>query len=211
MCELASHEGSNSKVLDGYAAAAEDLIDRFEALDSAQVFAPVLPFLPDTACRVLDLGAGTGRDSAWFAAQGHQVTAVEPVAAFRQAGQVRHKALGLIWSADALPAVIGVLGQGAVFDLLVLNGVWHHLELGVRAEAMTTLRRLCAKGGRMILSVRNGPAPADRPGFGGFADVAIDQGLAAGFILTHRAAVGSIQATNIAAGVTWDWLVFDRV
>ena len=208
---MASDQGTSARVLAGYAAAAENLIDRFEALDSAQVFAPVLRFLPTARCRVLDLGAGSGRDAAWFAAGGHQVTAAEPVAAFRRAGQIRHKASGLFWSADALPAMNGVRAQGAVFDLLVLNGVWHHLELGQRGEAMATLRRLCAKGGRVIISVRNGPAPADRPGFGGFADMAIDQALAAGFGLTHRAAVGSIQSANIAAGVTWDWLVLDGV
>nr|WP_323781935.1 class I SAM-dependent methyltransferase [Amylibacter sp.] len=208
---MASQEGSSGQVLAGYAAAAEDLIDRFEALDTAQVFAPVLRFLPTAHCRMLDLGAGTGRDAAWFAGQGHEVTAVEPVAAFRRAGQVHHKALGLIWFADPLPELTEVLGQGAVYDLLVLNGVWHHLELGVRGEAMANLRRLCATGGRVILSVRNGPAPADRPGFGGFADVAIEQALVVGFTLTHRAAVGSIQPANIAAGVTWDWLVLEAV
>lgn len=74
-------------ILDDYAAAATpELIERYEAFDPAVLSAPVLDLLPQTPGRVADIGTGTGRDAAWFAAQGHRVLAVEPVPALRDAG-----------------------------------------------------------------------------------------------------------------------------
>ena len=67
--------------LEGYATDAAELIPAYEALSTTEVLAPVIDLLPSRACRALDVGAGTGRDAAWLVEQGHQVTAVEPVAA----------------------------------------------------------------------------------------------------------------------------------
>jgi protein-L-isoaspartate O-methyltransferase len=46
--------------------------------------------LSDATGTVLDVGAGSGRDAAWFAARGHDVVAVEPTSAMRSEGQHRH-------------------------------------------------------------------------------------------------------------------------
>ena len=79
-----------SRVLAGYADEAPVLIPRFEGLSSAEVNAPVVHLLAGDDLTFLDVGAGTGRDAAWFAGLGRQVLAVEPVRPLRQAGAALH-------------------------------------------------------------------------------------------------------------------------
>ncbi|MCY4198668.1 MAG: methyltransferase domain-containing protein [Gammaproteobacteria bacterium] len=57
---------------------AEALAERYERIEFERVHCEVLELLPKAGASVLDVGAGSGRDAAWFAANGYQVTAVEP-------------------------------------------------------------------------------------------------------------------------------------
>ncbi|MBR9863669.1 MAG: class I SAM-dependent methyltransferase [Rhodobacteraceae bacterium] len=155
------------------------------------------------------MGAGTGRDAAWLARAGHVVTAVEPVAAFRSAGQSLHSGLDLTWSADHLPDLTELRQAGALYDLLILNGVWHHLRLPERESALHALRCLAAPAARLVISVRNGPAPAGRPSYGGEAGRLLGQARDIGLSVRCHKKEASIQPQNIAAGVTWDWLVLE--
>ncbi|WP_262422834.1 class I SAM-dependent methyltransferase [Brevundimonas denitrificans] len=89
-------------VLRGYADASADQIGRMEGFDPARLLAPVMTVLPTTAGRMLDVGAGTGYVAGWFAEQGHEATAVEPVEALRQAGE-RLRGDRVRWLDDRLP------------------------------------------------------------------------------------------------------------
>ena len=61
-----------------YDAHAADLVHRYELIDPTIVYGWLTGVLSDTPGTVLDVGAGSGRDAAWFAAQGHDVVAVDP-------------------------------------------------------------------------------------------------------------------------------------
>ncbi|HYJ51710.1 MAG TPA: methyltransferase domain-containing protein [Allosphingosinicella sp.] len=87
-------------ILQGYAANAAELIPRFDALSTRDVLAPVAALLPARPSRVLDIGAGTGRDAAWLADQGHHVVAVEPVEELREAGMALHPSERIAWVKD---------------------------------------------------------------------------------------------------------------
>jgi len=119
---------SEPSIFEGYAIDAQELIPRFEAIDTAQVLGPVLDLLPNPPCRVLDVGAGTGRDAAWLAKRGHQVVAVEPVSYLRGAGTLLHRAENIAWIDDGLPDLKGVSCADLRFDLIVVNAVWQHLR-----------------------------------------------------------------------------------
>jgi protein-L-isoaspartate O-methyltransferase len=69
---------------EGYSEDAEWLIPRYESISFVDKYRDVLEFLPTNTSTILDIGAGTGIDSAWLAANGHDVIAVEPTAAFRK-------------------------------------------------------------------------------------------------------------------------------
>ena len=110
---------------------------------------------------VLDVGAGSGRDAAWFAAHGHDVVAVEPSAGMRSDGQQRHPDPRLRWLDDELPE-LGQTGQlGISFDLVLLSAVWQHVPPTQRERAFRKLARLVKSGGLLVISLRAGPSPAE--------------------------------------------------
>lgn len=196
-------------VLADYAAAATPaLIAGYDALPSAQIYASVLDLFPDGPARIADIGAGTGRDAAWLARQGHRVLAVEPIAAFREAGAALHGD-AIEWLDDQLPALSETERRGP-FDLVLLCAVWHHLDTDDRARAVRSLARMTASGGRVILSLRHDPGA---PGCGSFPappEETVDLACAAGFHLTRRAAADSVHAESRAKGVRWTWLAFTK-
>ncbi len=199
---------SADAILKGYADAAEDQIARMEAIDAAGLLAPVADLLgrPD---RMLDVGAGTGRNAAWFAGRGARAVAVEPVAELRAAGQARHGA-AVRWTDDRLPALETVRAGGERFDLILLSAVWQHLDAPARAEATPVLAGLLAPGGLLILSLRHGPGAPTRPVFPCAPEETIGLAATAGLSLRRRAEVASVQAENIANGVRWTWLALGR-
>lgn len=196
-------------VIAGYAADAAELIARYEALSPADLLSPVIDLLPKKG-RVLDLGAGTGRDAAWFAANGLHVLAVEPVAGFRDAGARLHPSSRIDWLDDRLPDLAAVQKRGGAFDLVLLSGVWQHLDRAQRTKAMPVIAKLLASSGILVISVRHGPGAPSRPGFEGNAEEAIGLAEAAGLRLVRRRHIASVQEGNRRAGVTWTWLAFTR-
>lgn len=145
-----------------YARAAEALAERYESVRFETVHRDFLPLLPAAPARVADIGAGTGRDAAALAALGHDVLAVEPVAELRAVGRRLHPTPATRWHADSLPALPGIEDREGSFDLILLSAVWMHLDAPARPVAMRRLHTLLAPGGRLLLSLRHGPPPADR-------------------------------------------------
>ncbi len=205
---MAGGDSPGERILRGYEDSANELIARYEAISSAREYAPLAHLLPARAGRVLDLGAGTGRDAAWFAGMGHSVLAVEPVRRFRAAGARLHPTAGIEWVDDTLPALRSVTSRGLRFDLVNVNGVWQHLDAGQRHTAMPVLRALVAPEGRLVVSVRHGPGAPSRPCFQAPAQDTIDCAVDNGFALDYAEERESIHPANRAAGVTWTWLVF---
>jgi SAM-dependent methyltransferase len=198
-----------NEVLADYAAAATPaLIAGYDALPPEQIYASVRDLLPRDPARIADIGAGTGRDAAWFADQGHRVLAVEPVHAFREAGAALHGAR-IEWLEDRLPELAS-LQTYASFDLVTLCAVWHHLDSADRARAIPNLARATAPGGRLILSLRHDPDPPGRGTFPAPPEETINLAGAAGFDLTRRVEAESVHAESRAKGVRWTWLVLTK-
>ena len=195
----------NTSVLQGYADAAAELIPRFNAISPARLYAPVQHLLPKPPARILDIGAGTGRDAAWFAAAGHSVLAVEPVAPLRAAGQAQHSAPSIEWCTDTLPRLARVTARGEQFDLIVLTAVWQHLEDTARQQALPVLRRLARAGGSVLMSLRHGPGTPERQVWPCTATDLFDQARQAGFAKLCDIPADSLQPRNQQAGVRWTW------
>lgn len=196
-------------VLASYAAdATPELIAGYDALPSADIYASVLDLFPKAPARIADIGAGTGRDAAWLARQGHRVLAVEPVRAFREAGTLLHGD-AVAWLDDRLPDLERVQ-QCEPFDLVLLCAVWHHLDAADRARTVQSIARITAPGGTLILSLRHDPVARDPHSFPAPPEEAIALAQAAGFRLTRQAEAGSVHAESRANGVRWTWLVLTK-
>lgn len=146
----------------GYGQQAEILARQYETLPFVEIHGDTLHLFPKRPSRVLDVGAGSGRDAAALAALGHQVVAVEPVPELRRIAQQLHPTSAISWMDDHLPNLGRVLALGQQFELILLTAVWMHLSRPERAEAMQCLSRLLAPSGSIIMSIRHGPAPKGR-------------------------------------------------
>lgn len=192
----------------GYAEQAEALIPQYESISFVAHHEAELHLLPTAPCRILDIGAGTGLDAAWFAEQGHSVLAVEPTAQFRTAAMRLHPSPLIEWLDDALPALERVLSRGQRFDVLMLSAVWMHLDEAERNGGMPRLVSLLAPGGLMVLSLRHGPVPAGRCMFEVSGEETMALARQHGLQTVLNVRTESLQPGNRAAGVTWTRLAF---
>ncbi|MCG5549622.1 class I SAM-dependent methyltransferase, partial [Halorhodospira halochloris] len=111
---------------------------------------------------VLDIGAGSGRDAAWLAVQGHDVVAVEPAAELRQEAQRRHRDERISWLGDSLPDLAAVHRLGTSFDVILLSAVWMHVPPNERSRAFRKLVTLLKPGGVLAITLRLGEPDTER-------------------------------------------------
>ena len=186
---------------------ASGFVAAYESLAFEAVHAGHLAFLPERPDLVLDVGAGSGRDAAWFAARGAEVVAVEPAAALRTAAAARHPSPRIRWIDDRLPGLASVRRLGLAFDLLWLSGVWMHVAPEARQQAMRSLAMLLKPGGRMVLTLRHGPLPEDRPMWP--ADPREVERLGLAFGLSPRAVTAPRDDLARRPGVRWQAVILD--
>jgi SAM-dependent methyltransferase len=187
----------------GYTTQAKALADQYESLDFQSIHRDVLQLIPATPSRILDVGAGSGRDAAALAARGHKVVAVEPAAELRREGERRHAGAAIEWIDDSLPELAAVRRRGKRFDVVWLSAVWMHLDAPERRIAMASLAVLLAPAGVAILSLRHGPVPDGRRMFEVTADETIALAQSFGLACRYRGARGDALARD---GVAWSVL-----
>jgi SAM-dependent methyltransferase len=195
---------------EGYAEEAKDLFKRYESISGAETHKAVLHLIPAAPAHILDVGAGTGRDAAWFASMGHRVTAVEPTEAMRLPAMKLHPSPAIEWLDDSLPELALVRSRGEPFDLILLSAVWMHFDAAQRREAMASLAALLRKGGTLIMRVRHGPVPPGRRMFEIADEDTIELAGAHGLHTVLNQRVESALQANRDAGVSWTHLAFER-
>jgi SAM-dependent methyltransferase len=193
---------------EGYAEQAEELFEHYESLPAQEVHRAILHLIPQTPCRVLDIGSGTGRDAAWFADMGHRVVAVEPTDAMRLGAMSLHRSSRIEWLNDCLPDLTVLRSQ--VFELVMLTAVWMHLDADQRRRAMPNVASQVAIGGTLTIKLRHGPVAPGRRMFEVSPEETIE--LAQNYDLRavlnlHR---NSSLEQNRAAGITWSDLAFRK-
>ena len=65
-------------IINGYEADAHSIATKYLDFSSEELLEPARPWWPNAGARVLDIGAGPGRDALFFAQWGCDVVAVEP-------------------------------------------------------------------------------------------------------------------------------------
>ncbi|MGW0771758.1 class I SAM-dependent methyltransferase [Streptomyces sp. NPDC002676] len=174
--------GSGAGVQAYYAESADRLGRVYESVSFESVHEALLDLLPEAPGRVLDVGAGTGRDAAALAGRGFSVDAVEPVAELRRVAARLHPDVGVTWQEGALPELHGLQGP---YDVILLSAVWMHLPPEDRPIAMRRLAGLLAPGGTLLITLRRGEPPADRRMFDIPAEEAVGHGTDEGLTLVR--------------------------
>lgn len=193
---------------EGYAEEADDLFRRYESISGAEIHKAVLHLIPAAASRILDVGAGTGRDAAWLAAMGHRVTAVEPTDAMRLPAMKLHPSHLIDWLDDSLPELARVQSRGESFDLILLSAVWMHFDLAQRQQAIAILAALLRTGGTLIMRVRHGEAPPGRRMYEIPDQETVELAGAHDLSVFFNVRAESALQANRDAGVSWTHLAF---
>ncbi len=192
-------------VLASYDRLAGEIVPDYESLAFEEVHPATLDLMPLPPAAILDVGAGTGRDAAWFARQGHEVVAVEPSRELRRAGRELHESPAITWIDDCLPDLSVVREAQSAFDLIWLSAMWMHVPPADRARAFGTLASLLNPGGGMMFGLRLGPLPPERPmapvSAGEIGELARGPGLEVVRVSRHEDAAGRPE-------ISWDmiWL-----
>jgi SAM-dependent methyltransferase len=180
----------------------------YEALGFTDIHRGAMPFLPATPGLMLNIGAGSGRDAAWFAAHGWDVVAAEPAAAMRDQARRTHPSTAIRWIDDSLPALTAAHRLGLAFDLIWLSGVWTQVAPEERPRAMRKLATLLKPGGRLVVTICHGPAPeGDRPMWPATANEVERLGLDTGLAL--RVATDHADDLQGRPAMRWQTLVLD--
>ncbi|MEQ1812198.1 MAG: class I SAM-dependent methyltransferase [Terricaulis sp.] len=188
----------------GYSAEAPELLTLYERMRFENSHRGVLDLIPDAGIDVLDIGAGTGRDAAWFAARGDRVTAIEPTREMREGAMALHPDPNITWIDDSLPDLVSVRGQ--TFDLAWMSAVWMHFFAAERAAMMPVVTRLVRPGGALMISLRHGPLPEGRRMFEVSADETVALAKEANLELVQSGDFPSLSAPD----VIWSRLWFRR-
>lgn len=151
---------------------APSLAESYQQLSFEDVHSSWKPYWPTTGdgqqpARILDIGAGSGRDAKWFAEHGGEVFAVEPASSLRQLGREHTEGLEVTWLDDSLPELKKVIDLGMRFDLILVSAVWMHIAKSQRKRAFRKLANLLASNGKLVISLRHG----------GFDDERVDHGV----------------------------------
>jgi SAM-dependent methyltransferase len=121
--------------------------------------------------RILDIGAGSGRDAKHFAelaVKEHgtenniQVFAVEPANLLAELGARQTTGFNVKWLTDSLPALSNITKQEVSFDLILLSAVWMHIPISERARSLRKLANLLKPGGKLVISLRHGQTDEER-------------------------------------------------
>lgn len=139
--------------LNYYEENAASLFDRYESVKSgiAAYFQASFPL----GGTIVDIGAGSGRDTRKLLELGYDAYGVEPTEAFRNLAQSRHPTLnGRIW-----PGSLPYLMLPHQVDGLVCSAVFMHLPENQLFDALLSLRNALKIHGRLLISI-----PNNRPG-----------------------------------------------
>jgi 2-polyprenyl-3-methyl-5-hydroxy-6-metoxy-1,4-benzoquinol methylase len=188
-----------------YSEEAPDLLKRYESISFADAHRSGIHLFPIAAGRILDIGAGTGRDAAGFAAMGHRVVAVEPTEELRRGAMALHPSPLIEWVDDSLPDLATLLERDEQFDVVMLTAVWMHLDAQQRRRAMRNVAALVRESGVMMISLRHGPVPSGRRMF----EVSADETIGLAQPLGLRCMVnGQAESSFRQPDVSWTRLAF---
>jgi SAM-dependent methyltransferase len=191
---------------EGNAEAAAALLE--SKLPFVDLHRPVLHLIPSRPSAILDIGSGPGHDAAALAEMGHRVVAVEPTRELRVPAKALYSTPSIEWVDDSLPDLRSILMRAETFNLVMISGVWMHLDQLQRRTAMPVVASVLAARGTLIMSLRHGPVPRGRRMFEVTAQETIELANEVGLRPIVNLQTDSVHPANRAAGVRWTRLAF---
>ena len=140
----------------------ERLFNDYVSLKFKDIFSDIEQFICNSSGCALDVGAGSGRDSAALSDLGFDVTAVEPSKKMRELAASFYRKNKIKWIDDSLPFLKKIISSKKKFDLILISAVWMHLTSQEQVESLSSLMKLLQPKGNIIITLRLGPKEPDR-------------------------------------------------
>jgi SAM-dependent methyltransferase len=138
---------------------AVDLAERYDSITFEDVHVGIEAYLPTPPAKILDIGAGSGRDARALARLGFRVTAVEPSAAFRAiASRAGLDDPHISWVDDHLPSLATLGEEPGSFQFILCSAVLMYLPARDLGPSVSRMAGLLSPGGHLAVSIRD-PAP----------------------------------------------------
>lgn len=134
---------------------AQQLFEQYTTTTFKEVHDCWRPYWPIPGDKVLDVGAGIGRDALKMSEFECDVYAVEPSKEMRKLGEA-YTGNKVTWVSDSLPSLTKVVNLGMRFDVILLSAVWMHIPDSSRERAFRKLSNLLAPNGKLVISLRHG-------------------------------------------------------
>lgn len=179
---------------------------RHASLSFDEVHADLLPWLPKSPARILDVGAGVGRDALSLAQLGYRVSAVEPSIAMREAGE--HRTAGAVdWMDDSLPCLSGPIAGATRYHFILCSAVLMHVRPGSLPASLSSMSALLAPTGRLAVTLRAPQSDDPSNVFFDHSDQALlDAAASAGL----EVVASGRNADSFVRPLVWRWFVFQK-
>lgn len=138
-----------------YAENADELAKQYNSLAATKVHQVWRKYWPSVGDNVLDIGAGSGRDSLWFTRLGCHVVACEPCKELLVLGSA-HTGKEVVWLDDRLPDLRQLSKLNTKFDVILVSAVWMHIPSNLRKKALNALVNHLKNSGVIVISLRHG-------------------------------------------------------
>lgn len=142
--------------IDYYDRDASRFAARYETVSFLEVHGHLLDRLPMPGSRILDVGAGSGRDARALAAMGYAVTAVEPAGDLRRMASARSGGEKVRWIDDQLPALATL--EAERFAFILCSAVLMLLPDSAMTQSLVRMASLLEPNGYLALSIRDAVA-----------------------------------------------------
>jgi SAM-dependent methyltransferase len=134
---------------------AGDLARRYDSITFEDVHVGIEAYLPTPPAKILDIGAGSGRDARALARLGFRVTAVEPSAAFRAIACRVGLDTPISWVDDHLPSLATLEEETGSYQFILCSAVLMYLPARDLGSSFSTMAGLLSTAGHLAVSVRD--------------------------------------------------------
>lgn len=138
---------------------ASDLSVLYQAVDFNELNEDWLCELGDSK-KVLDLGAGIGREALGLAEMGLDVVSVEPSIEFFNIGKDKTSSFdNVVWFNGTIQGIRDIpyfRSGNNKFDFIILNAVWMHIPPEDRTATFNMISNLLNPGGKVMITLRHG-------------------------------------------------------
>ncbi|WP_413110484.1 class I SAM-dependent methyltransferase [Thaumasiovibrio sp. DFM-14] len=185
---------------------ATQLATQYDSLEFENVHRAWRMYWPKGDTKILDIGAGSGRDARWFFKQGCFVVAIEPASELRQLGR-SNSSSQIQWLDDSLPALAKARNLCQQYDLILVSAVWMHLNREDREESFSVFSELISDNGKLVITLRHGGFDDGRSAHSVSIEEIETLGKVVGLTVCHVAdGADSLNRTN----VSWQTVVLER-